>query len=76
VNKSITMITSGGFKVQTVSTEDRGQWFRVTRPTGQDVPLNPWAAELSPRIRTFEQLTEVLKREGEDFTTLTERESG
>lgn len=71
--KSVTMITAGGFKVQTVSTVDRGSWFRVTEPHGYSVKLCPWM-DHSPEIRTMDQLTMVLKREGEDIATLTEVE--
>jgi len=50
--------------------------YRVTHPQGFEVPLNPWDPQHSPPIRTLEQLIEVLKREGEDFATLIEVESG
>ncbi len=72
MSKSVTMITAGGYKVQTVSTVDRGQWFRVTGPHGFEVTLNPYDPAHSPPIRTIDQLTEVLAREGEDLSTLKE----
>lgn len=75
--KTITMVTAGGYKVETVRTVDPSGnnpvlCYRVTHPNGIVVPLNPWNPRHSPKIRTIEQLIEVLEREGEDFTTLEE----
>lgn len=63
------MRTAGGYLVQVVHT-DRGQHYRVTRPNGLNVPLNPWDPQHSPEITTWEQLAEVLARVGEDPATL------
>lgn len=71
--KPVIMVTAGGYKVQTVSTVDRGQYFLVTGPTGLEVPLDPWQPRNSPEIRTVGQLKEVLQRAGEDFATLHEQ---
>lgn len=76
MSKSITMVSSGGYRVQTVHTVEpdgsNDQYFRVTGPYGFDIPLNPWDPRHSPEIRTIEQLTAVLAREGEDLATLEE----
>jgi hypothetical protein len=72
--RSLTMVTDGGYKVQTVSTVDKGQSFRVTGPHGFEVLLQPWKARHSLPIRTMDQLIEVLEREGEDYSTLKEEE--
>jgi hypothetical protein len=70
--RSLTMITAGGYKVQTVSTVDKGRLFKVTGPHGFEVTLNPYNPRHSPPIRTMDELIKVLEREGEDWTTLEE----
>jgi SPP1 gp7 family putative phage head morphogenesis protein len=66
------MTTSGGYTVEVVSTEDKGQYFSVTDPHGFKVPLEPWNPQSHAEIRTTDQLQQVLTREGQDYATLSE----
>lgn len=58
--------TSGGYTVEEISTVDRGTFYSVKDRHNFTVQLEPWISHSHAEIRTWEQLTAVLAREGQE----------